>query len=288
MARYDPQRMERSTRDLVSRASFLEIEAGRGTPGGGVWLDASHLGEGFVATQFPGMVERMALLGKDLTREPIEVTPTAHFHMGGVRIDTGCRTAIPGLLVAGEDAGGVHGANRLGGNGVAESTVFGAVAGETAAGFCGGPAPPPPFDAAAAAAAADRAARFLRTGSSPFELRARLNDLMWERGGLVRDAGGLAEAAQEVGGMVEELEGAGVPGGGGLNFGWQAALDVENLLPVASLVLAAAAHRTESRGSHYRSDFPDRDDERWLRHTVAAGDGSVRTEPVALTRLQPC
>jgi succinate dehydrogenase / fumarate reductase flavoprotein subunit/fumarate reductase flavoprotein subunit len=91
MERYDPVRMERSTRDLVSRASFLEIQAGRGTPGGGVWLDASHLGADFVEGSFPGMCERMALLGKDLAREPVEVTPTAHFHMGGIRIDAACR-----------------------------------------------------------------------------------------------------------------------------------------------------------------------------------------------------
>ena len=133
MARYDPERMERATRDLVSRASYLEIAAGRGTAAGGVLLDASHLGAAFVARNFPGMVKRCAEVGYDLTTGPVEVTPTAHFHMGGVRIDVDCRTALPGLLVAGEDAGGVHGANRLGGNGVAESCVFGARAGRTAA-----------------------------------------------------------------------------------------------------------------------------------------------------------
>lgn len=285
MARYDPERMERSTRDLVSRASFMEIQAGRGTPGGGVWLDASHLGQEFVARHFPGMVERMALLGRDLTREPIEVTPTAHFHMGGVRIDPACRASVPGLLVAGEDAGGVHGANRLGGNGVAESTVFGAVAGETAAALCGGPGQPPAYDPAQAHGAAERAARFLRPGASPFDLRSRLNDGMWERGGLVRDGEGLARAAREIEVMTAELESVGVGGGRALNFGWQAALDVENLLLVARLVVAAAAHRTESRGSHYRSDFPARDDASWLRHTVTSAERGVRTEPAALTRL---
>jgi succinate dehydrogenase / fumarate reductase flavoprotein subunit/fumarate reductase flavoprotein subunit len=207
--------------------------------------------------------------------------------MGGVRIDAGCRTAIPGLLVAGEDAGGVHGANRLGGNGVAESTVFGAVAGETAAALCRERAEPPPFDPAAARAGADRAARFLRPGSSPFALRSRLDDLMWERGGLVREGEGLALALRQLEAMAAELESVGVPGGRSLNFGWQAALDVENLLTVARLVVEAAAHRTESRGSHYRSDFPLRDDKGWLQHTVTCGDGSVRTEPVVLTRLHP-
>ena len=289
MARYDPERMERSTRDLVSRASFMEIEAGRGTPAGGVWLDATPLGAEFVARSFPGMVQRMALIGRDLTAEPIEVTPTAHFHMGGVRIDTAARTSVPGLLVAGEDAGGVHGANRLGGNGVADSTVFGAVAGETAASDCrsgslGG------FDPAQAERAADRARRFLRPGRSPFELRRRLNTLMWEKGGMVRDRDGLDFATTELSRLRTELEEVGVPGGPAYNPGWQEALNLESLLEIAPHIIASALLRTESRGSHYRSDHPGRDDARWLSRVVTSRDGEgvrVSTEPVRLTRLRP-
>lgn len=290
MARYDAARMERSTRDLVSRAEFLEIQAGRGTATGGVWLDASHLGAAFVASNFPGMVERMALLGRDLTREPIEVTPTAHFHMGGVRIAVDCRTAIPGLLVAGEDAGGVHGANRLGGNGVAESTVFGAVAGETAAAFCSAGGTLPGYDRGSAGATAARAARFLRPGRSPFEVRRKLNDLMWEKGGLVRDAAGLESAARELTRLGAELEEVGVRGARVLNPGWQEAMNLESLLLVAPMLIAAAAARTESRGSHYRTDHPERDDGCWLRRTVTRWEGeqvTVSTEPVTLSRIRP-
>src|ERR671918_430210 len=133
MARYDAARMERSTRDLVSRASFLEVVEGRGTPNGGVWIDVSHLGVDVVERNFRGMVRRCRDFGRDLARGPVEVGPTAHFLMGGVVIDTACRTAIEGLFAAGEDAGGVHGANRLGGNGVAESTGFGGLAGDVMA-----------------------------------------------------------------------------------------------------------------------------------------------------------
>ncbi len=285
MERYDPERMERSTRDLVSRAEFMEVQSGRGTPGGGVWLDASHLGAEFVESNFPGMVERMALIGHDLAREPIEVTPTAHFHMGGVRIDPGCRTSIPGLLVAGEDAGGVHGANRLGGNGVAESTVFGSVAGETAAQWCES-APLADYDPAVAAAGAARAARFLRSGASPYRLRARLNETMWDKGGLVRDGDGLAALASELHGLRARLDDVGVAGGPAFNPGWHEALNLENLLTVAPLIAASAAERKESRGSHYRLDFPKRDDQRWLKRVISTADG-VRLEPVALTRLTP-
>src|SRR5437762_2776836 len=133
MERYDPARMERSTRDLVSRASYLEISEGRGTANGGVWIDVSHLGADVVERNFRGMVRRCRDFGRDLARGPVEVGPTAHFMMGGVVIDPACRTAIEGLFAAGEDTGGVHGANRLGGNGVAESTVFGGIAGDVMA-----------------------------------------------------------------------------------------------------------------------------------------------------------
>src|SRR5207245_674915 len=133
MGRYGPTRMERSTRDLVARACFTEVQEGRGSPNGGVWIDVSHLGAKTVEANFRGMVRRCRDFGRDLAREPVEVGPTAHFMMGGVVIDPSCRTAVEGLFVAGEDAGGIHGANRLGGNGVADSTVFGGIAGDVMA-----------------------------------------------------------------------------------------------------------------------------------------------------------
>src|SRR5438445_1470430 len=142
MERYDPRRMERSTRDLVARGAFTELSQGRGTPNGGVWIDVSHLGAEVVETNFRGMVKRCRDFGRDLARGPVEVGPTTHFMMGGVVIDTACRTAIEGLFAAGEDTGGVHGANRLGGNGVAESTVFGGIAGDGMADAASGPALP--------------------------------------------------------------------------------------------------------------------------------------------------
>src|SRR5438128_3800204 len=133
MGRYDPTRMERSTRDLVARACFTEVQEGRGSPNGGVWIDVSHLGAKTVEANFRGMVRRCRDFGRDLAREPVEVGPTAHFMMGGVVIDPSCRTSVEGLFAAGEDTGGIHGANRLGGNGVADSTVFGGIAGDTMA-----------------------------------------------------------------------------------------------------------------------------------------------------------
>src|SRR5262245_215766 len=142
MERYDPVRLERSTRDLVARASFTEVLEGRGTVNGGVWIDVSHLGAELVERSFRGMVKRCRDFGRDLAREPVEVGPTTHFMMGGVVIDPYCRTELEGLFAAGEDAGGVHGANRLGGNGVAESTVFGGIAGDVMTDFVAGSRPP--------------------------------------------------------------------------------------------------------------------------------------------------
>src|SRR5262245_56574916 len=133
MERYDPERKERSTRDRVSRAGFIEIMAGRGTENGGVWIDVSHLGAEFVEQNFTGMRDRCLRIGFDLARERVEVCPTAHFNMGGVRINRDGFTNLEGLFAAGEDSSGVHGANRLGGNGVAESTVYGARVGDAVA-----------------------------------------------------------------------------------------------------------------------------------------------------------
>jgi succinate dehydrogenase/fumarate reductase flavoprotein subunit len=291
MARYDPARLERSTRDLVARASFLEVQAGRGTPNGGVWIDVSHLGAEVVERNFRGMVRRCRDFGRDLAREPVEVGPTAHFMMGGVVIDTGCRTAVEGLFAAGEDAGGVHGANRLGGNGVADSTVFGGIAGDVMAGFVAG-RPLPRLDVAALAAAAGELTAPLG-GSSPVDLYAlttRLRAVMWEHAGLVRDAGGLGAALAAVEEIDAQSKAVGVPGGPALNLAWQDWLNLRSQCAVARLIIVSAMERRESRGAHWRGDFPEPDGEpHYSVHVRRADDGHqvVTRTPVAFTRLRP-
>lgn len=292
MARYDPVLLERTTRDLVSRAIYTEVQEGRGTAHGGVYLDVSHLGADFVEREFPGMVERCRSLGLDLARQPVEVGPTAHFQMGGVRIDPDCRTSIDGLLVAGEDAGGVHGGNRLGGNGVAESTVFGARAGDTAAAECAARPLLPWPDALAAEIEHRTLAPFTReTGEDPYAVRDALRDLMWEHVGLMRTETGLRRAVTEIERLHERATALCVRGGPAFNPEWQVALDVQNMLTVAEFVTRAALLRDESRGSHYRADHPLPDDARWLRNIYVQrgpGDsGRLWTEPVRFTRLAP-
>jgi succinate dehydrogenase/fumarate reductase flavoprotein subunit len=290
MERYDPARKERSTRDRVSRASFMEIQAGRGTANGAVWIDVSHLGAEFVERNFRGMVKRCRDFGRDLAREPVEVGPTAHFTMGGVVIDPECRTAVDGLFAAGEDAGGVHGANRLGGNGVGESTVFGGIAGDVMAAFVAGRGL-----ARASSRGLEDVARRLSAplgrpaGADLYALQHRLRAVMWDRVGLVRDAAGLAAAREEIERIDEALETVGLPGGLAFNMAWQDWLNLRNQTAVARLVAASALARRESRGAHYRSDFPDRAPGAPVSVQVQrrGEDLAVRAEPVPFTRASP-
>jgi fumarate reductase flavoprotein subunit len=290
MQRYDRARLERSTRDLVARACFLEVQEGRGSPNGGVWIDVSHLGAETVERSFRGMVHRCRDFGRDLAREPVEVGPTAHFMMGGIVVDQTCRTDAEGLFAAGEDTGGVHGANRLGGNGVAESTVFGGIAGDVMAEWVvGRPLPQIPDALAAAAATATAAPLELSEGESLYSLQARLRQLMWEHVGLIRTGEGLRQALGEIEDVGQRLGAVAVRGGGAYNLAWQDWLNLQNQTTVAWLIARSALERTESRGSHYRRDFPEPAAE---AVAVLAGyiDGAgpkVWTEPVRYTRLKP-
>ncbi|MGH3383369.1 MAG: FAD-binding protein [Nocardioidaceae bacterium] len=292
MAKYDPVRMERSTRDVVSRSSYLEIMAGRGTSTGGVLIDISHLGASEVEKRFPGMVARTRQIGSDLATGPVEVSPTAHFHMGGAIIDRDCRTSLEGLLVAGEDAGGVHGANRLGGNGVAESTVFGCRAGDTAAVIARSREHPEIDVADVERAMAVAAAPLDRTdGILPFPLTQKLKDVMWEHCGVVRSADGLALAAAEIETLERLLAQVSVPGPAAFNPAWNEALDLGNQLSVAKVIVQSAALREETRGAHARSDFTEPRDSEWLKYLVArqADDGTVSIvdRPVDFARSAP-
>jgi fumarate reductase flavoprotein subunit len=289
MERYDPSRMERSTRDLVSRASFLEVTEGRGTPNGGVWIDVSHLGADVVERSFRGMVRRCRDFGRDLARGPVEVGPTTHFMMGGVVVDTACRTAIEGLFAAGEDTGGVHGANRLGGNGVAESTVFGGIAGDVMADFVAGRAAPGDRGGTLGEVIERLTAPLERRGGDLYALQRELREVMWERAGLVRDGEGLKTAVATAERIAGELERTGAPGGAAFNLAWQDWINLTSQAVVARLIATSALARTESRGAHYRSDFPAPSTAPFysVRAQSRGVETSVWTEPVALTRATP-
>ena len=290
MTRYDAARMERSTRDLVSRASFTEVVEGRGTPNGGVWIDVSHLGAETVERSFRGMVKRCRDFGRDLARGPVEVGPTAHFLMGGVVIDPECRTAVEGLFAAGEDTGGVHGANRLGGNGVAESTVFGGLAGDVMAAFVAGRAAPRPAAAGwRSTMEALTAPRARPAGPALYDLLGALRDVMWDGAGLVRDGESLREALGAIDRIEAALDAVGVGGDPVLNAAWQDWLSLRNQALAARLIAASALERRESRGAHFRRDFPApaSGSPVTVRVRRSADGPAVTTAPVAFTRASP-
>ncbi len=293
MVHYDKEHLERATRDVVARAGYMEIMNGRHGPQGGVFIDVSHLGAAFVRKTFPGMVQRVKDIGCDLATGPVEVSPTAHFHMGGVAIDAAGHSSLLGLYVAGEDAGGVHGANRLGGNGVAESTIYGRRVGDA----LGREAMDLSLTITSEAEWERRAVhhtRFWRRGQggNPAHLLLELKGLMWDRCGLVRREADLIacqESLEELEARVEHLS---VGGDREYNLRWGDALNVESLITVSQMIVRSALVRTESRGSHYREDYPHEDHAHWLK-TVYVQQSSesktmqTMTRDIAFTRHIP-
>ena len=294
---YD-DRSERATRDIVSRAIFEEMRKGRTTPNGGVYIAMSHLGPETVRDRFGGMVRRCSDSGFDLAGGRVEVVPTAHYFMGGLVCDPETRTDLPGLYVAGEDAGGAHGANRLGGNGVANSTVFGGIAGDTMAGDLAGPGAPfrNPDEDLLAAEIARALHPFGRAGprgpaGDVHGLRRRLMDLMWDDAGVIRTAENLTRAQAQLGGLEAELLETGLADAGRVfNLTWHDWLNLRSLIEVSQAIAAAALARENSCGAHYREDFPDEGAPAEARYTVVrrTGDGlDVSRQPVNFSIVQP-
>jgi fumarate reductase flavoprotein subunit len=291
MPRYDPK-AERATRDFVSRAMYSEIRNGNTSPHGGLYISMAHLGPARVAREFKGMVERCADCGFDLAGGLVEVVPTAHYMMGGVEFRSDCSTGLPGLFVAGEDAGGVHGANRLGGNGVANSTVFGAVAGDAMAAWVSDVPLAEPDGAAIEAAIAACEKPFKQKAAAALEpLRERLYDVMWDKVGIIREAGGLAEGARELAALETALDAHGLPDHNrAFNLAWHDWMNLKSLVAVSRAITGAAMAREDSRGAHFRSDFPESGPLETSAFTsIRFRDDRycVESKPVRFTRVRP-
>ncbi|MEV5828626.1 FAD-binding protein [Spirillospora sp. NPDC052242] len=282
MTRYDPERMELSTRDRVALAAYTEIKEGRGTPNGGVWLDVSHLPRETIMNRLPRVHQTLLELQTlDITREPIEIAPTAHYSMGGVRVrpeDHG--TDVEGLYAIGEAASGLHGANRLGGNSLIELLVYGRIAGGAAADYSAG-LQAQRRDADALAEARHEVDELLAC-DGPENVRflqRAVRDVMTEHGGVVRDEPGLRAGLAELD-AIEALTGdIGVHPD---NAGYQDlahAFDLRSTLLAARATLEAALERRETRGCHNRSDYPELDESLQV-NLVWSGPGRIEREEI--------
>ncbi len=273
MKKYDP-RGELATRDVVARAIYQEIIKGQGTSKGGVYLDVTHLPREVIEDKLETMLLQFLDVGLDIREEPMEVAPTAHHFMGGARINEYGATSIKNLYAAGEVTGGVHGANRLGGNALADTQVFGRRAGESAA--KNALQTKQTFNVGQPITERNRIQSLLKDGDYyPFEIKKELGEVMWKHVAIIRDKNGLKIALtriRELKGMLNNLK---VPDVAEFNKDLQDALEVENMLNVAELVTESALIREESRGAHYRSDYPETRDE-WKKSIILNKSEDVR------------
>jgi len=271
MLNYAPGVGERATRDVVSRSSYLEMMAGRACPEGGVRIDASHLGADFVLKNFPGMAERCWQFNYDLARGRAPVSPTAHFFMGGAVIDTGGKSTLEKLFVAGEDAGGVHGANRLGGNGICDSCVYGRQTGKALGKYLsnGNRAIKETRRGQVEDFVARLKAPLQRSkGANPFELRKAIQELNWNKVGVARKEPELSEALNEIEEIAAEVETTSVTEGTVYNMMYNTYLDIRSMIDATRMVAFSARLREETRGAHFRQDFPEQRDDYGLFNII--------------------
>ncbi|WP_433158637.1 L-aspartate oxidase [Kribbella sp. CA-247076] len=282
MTRYDAERMELSTRDRVALAAYTEIMAGRGTPNGGVWLDVSHLPRETIMRRLPRVYQTLLELQMlDITKQPIEIAPTAHYSMGGVWVRPDDHsTDVEGLFALGEAASGLHGANRLGGNSLIELLVFGRIVAEEAAKFSVGRQSQERSAEAVAEARAEIDDLLANDGEENVRaLQRALRDTMTNRAGVVRDAAGLLAGISELGDLEERMTRMGVhPDIAGFQD-LAHAFDLKASALAARATLDAALERRETRGCHNRSDFPDLDESLQV-NMVWSGPGEVEHESI--------
>ena len=292
MKRYAPEKMELAGRDEVARAIAREVLEGRGTPRGGVYLDVSHLAAELIEERLPSMLEQFEKVGVDIRKEPMEVAPTGHHMMGGLEINEKAESNIVGLFGAGEVTGGIHGGNRLGGNALADTQVFGKRAGENAA-LRANRVSRPRIDRDFVESEAERVYGTLDRddGVGPREIMRNLKQLMWGKVGIFRSGAELREASSTLTKWRLQV----LPRFHlkskcrRYNREWIEALELENMIITAEIVAKAALLRQESRGAHFRVDFPKPDNENWFVNIVVKKQGDdigLRKEPVITTYIK--
>lgn len=266
MEKYDPEKMELATRDVVARSIYREIIEGRGTENGGVYLDITHLEDDVIDDKLETMVLQFEDVGIDIKNEPMEVAPTAHHFMGGVKINEKCQSSLANLLACGEVTGGVHGANRLGGNALADTQVFGKIAGE----YSCEAARNADFETNSEMVEkeANRIKSLMKEGEiKPSEIKENIKKLMWEKVSIIRNEKDLNQALKELLQMKKELSKMDISSKTQYNTELVNGLEVINMIEIAILSVKAAILRRESRGAHFREDFPETNDN-WKKSIV--------------------
>jgi succinate dehydrogenase / fumarate reductase flavoprotein subunit len=285
MEKHDPKRMELSTRDVVARAIYTEVREGRGTPHGGAFLDISHKPAEYVKKKLPSMYHQFKELADvDITTGPMEVGPTCHYMMGGIRVDAEtAQSTIPGLYAAGEAAAGLHGANRLGGNSLSDLLVFGRRAGKAAAEYAES-APGGALDSAQLEVAErEMLAPFEHNGEYPYEIHRDLQETMQSLVGIFRNEEDLRKALEHLERLKPRVDRVRIDGSRMFNPGWHLTRDLKSMLLISEAVTKSALARQESRGAHSRIDYPKLD-EIWGKknNIISEQDGTMdlRQEPV--------
>jgi succinate dehydrogenase / fumarate reductase flavoprotein subunit len=265
MENYDPEKMELSTRDVVARANYTEVFEGRGSPHGGVYLDITHLGYTGIMKKLPTMYEQFLKLADiDISKEPMEVFPTIHYVMGGIKVDPEtCESSVPGLFAAGECGGGLHGANRLGGNSLSDLLVFGRRAGMGAAEYVKSNGYSTEIDASQIETEKKRVLEPLerRDGENPYELQQQIQEAVMEHANLMRNEESLKEGLEKILAIKERVPNVKAHGSTLFNPGWHTAQDVRYLTQISEIILRTALQRTEQRGAQWRLDYEGMDDE---------------------------
>ena len=280
MERYDPEKMELSTRDVVARAIYTEAREGRGTEHGGAYLDISHKPADYVKRKLPSMYHQFRELADvDITQGPMEVGPTCHYMMGGIRVDAEtAQTTVPGLFAAGEAAAGLHGANRLGGNSLSDLLVFGRRAGLAAAEHANRSAPVEVDAQQVLEATREVLEPFERDkGESPYQIHRELEDTMQNHVGIFRNEEDLQRGLGELELLNARAARLKVDGSRMFNPGWHLARDLKSMLTVSQAVGLSAQARKESRGAHSRIDYPNYDDWWGRHHNIILREGDQMT-----------
>ena len=265
MENYDPEKMELSTRDVVARANYTEVTEGRGSPHGGVYLDITHLGYNGIMKKLPTMYEQFKNLADiDISQEPMEVFPTIHYVMGGIKVDAEtCETNVPGLFAAGECGGGLHGANRLGGNSLSDLLVFGRRAGEGATEYVKSNGYSTEIDSSQIDTEKQRVLEPLerQDGENPYELQQQVQEAMMEHANLMRNEESLQEGLEKILEIKERVPNVKAQGSTLFNPGWHASQDIRYLTQISEIILRTALERKERRGAQWRLDYDGPSDE---------------------------